>query len=129
MGRRSHFKDPGGPAEYKVLLIRGQAALSAQQLADFAANFGAPETRGHPVHGDFPGCPAVKMIRTDGDHYLSKTGEKIVASDADGWHTDGSTRTDTNEWVSFLFAQKYRLTGAIRPTPTWRRHTNGYLRR
>jgi alpha-ketoglutarate-dependent taurine dioxygenase len=92
--------------EHKVLLIRGQAGLSAQQLADFAVNFGAPEIRAHPVHGDFPGCPAVKVIHTEGDYYLSKTGEMIVASDADGWHTDGSTRPDTNEWTSFLFAQK-----------------------
>jgi len=47
-----------------IVVGGGQAGLSAQQLADFAVNFGAPETRAHPVHGDFPGCPAVKVIQT-----------------------------------------------------------------
>jgi len=91
--------------DHKVLVIRDQAGLSAQQLAAFATEFGSPETREHPTHGDFPGVPEVKVLRTDGDVWTTKRGDQVTFGD-DGWHTDGSVRPDTNDWLSFLFAKQ-----------------------
>lgn len=90
--------------DHKVLLIRDQTDLSARQLADFASEFGMPETRAHPSHADFPDVPEVKMLRTDGESFLTKDGGRLSSSDRDGWHTDGCVRADTNHWVSFLYA-------------------------
>src|SRR5689334_8090012 len=76
--------------DHKVVVIRDQHRLTAQQLADFTRNFGEPETRDHPLHASFPGVPEVKMLKSDGDTQHTKGGEALSWGDMDGWHTDGS---------------------------------------
>lgn len=78
--------------EYKVLVFPNQLGVGPAELARFAANFGPVETVPHPVLPDYPGVPAVKIIKTEGTEY----GE-------DTWHTDGATRQSTR-WFSFLQA-------------------------
>ncbi len=90
--------------DHKVVVIRDQIGLPAERLADFAAEFGRPEIRAHPVHGDFPGVPAVKVLRSDGGVQTTKGGAELSWGDLDGWHTDGCVRDDTNDWLTFLYA-------------------------
>ncbi len=92
--------------EHKVVVIRDQGDLSAEQLVAFTREFGSPETREHPLHGDVAGLPEIKVLRSDGDTQETKSGDKLSWGDLDGWHTDGSVRQDTNHWISFLFANR-----------------------
>lgn len=83
--------------DHKVLVIRGQQAISRRQLADFCRLFGEPEIEEHPQHGADADTPEVKVLRSD-------AGNEDEDRDS-SWHMDGSTRgADKRLWVSILQA-------------------------
>jgi len=81
--------------QYRVLVFRNQGDVSPNQLLSFASHFGTPETKKHPTHDDAEGAIGVKVLHSN----ATEVGGRVL----DMWHTDGSTRENTN-YISFLQA-------------------------
>ena len=85
-------------AEHKLLVIPGQAGLSAGRLQAFAELFGRADRAAHPNWEDADGTPGVKKIRVD-----IPPPETPSASRDGYWHTDGPPR-ELTQWYTFLHA-------------------------